>query len=477
MPLLECSGLSKSFSGVPVLRGVSLAVEPGEVLGLVGENGAGKSTLMNIVGGVVPAGEGAMRWNGEPYQPREPRDATRRGIAFVHQELNLFPNLSITDNFFLSEYRGWMIDRAGAARRAREMLAQVDLDIDPATPVERLSQGERQLVEIARALGARARLIIFDEPTTSLGPADAERLLATVERLAASGLGVIYISHALEEVLRLCRNIVVLRDGEVAARGARGQFDRGRLIAAMIGRTIEQIYPSHPDRPPGEVVLEARRLSQPGIVHDISFALRRGEIVGISGLMGSGRSELARILFGLDPCARGEIELNGRRIERLSTRRRIRLGMAFVTESRRDDGLFLEEPVEPNLRIVFPMQAKLEALIAGLRLRCANTDRQPVKQLSGGNQQKVALGKWLVRQPEVLILDEPTRGIDVGARHEIYRAMNELAAAGVALLVISSELEELTGMCDRILVMRKGEIRAEFPCAEFRRERILEAAV
>jgi ABC-type sugar transport system ATPase subunit len=465
-PALACSGLEKSFSGVPVLRGVSFAIAAGAVLGIAGENGAGKSTLMNIVGGVTPADRGEMSIAGDPYRPSGPLDAAARGIAFVHQELNLFPNLSIADNLFLPAYP--------KRDRAEALLKEVGLAIDPETRVERLSLAERQLVEIARAIGARARILILDEPTTSLSRNDAERLFALVRGLVAQGVAAIYISHALDDLLRLCDRLVILRDGAAVAEGPVTEFTKDRIVSAMVGRSIEQIFPPKPERNLGPVVLEASGVSQPGVVHDIGFSLRRGEVLGIAGLMGSGRSELARILFGLDPHSRGEIRLDGRRIDRFSTRERIGRGLAFVTESRRDDGLFLDQAVVSNLGIVAP--GPLDSLIDRLQIRCADPVRQPVRQLSGGNQQKVALGKWLTRPPAALILDEPTRGIDVGAKHEIYRAILDLAAAGAGVLVISSEIEELIGLCDRILVMRRGELRA-LDAAAFDREEILKAAL
>jgi ABC-type sugar transport system ATPase subunit len=466
MPALDCRGLTKSYSGVPVLRGVDLSAASGAVLGVAGENGAGKSTLMNLIGGVTGPDAGEMLVGGAPYRPTRPLDAAARGIAFVHQELNLFPNLSIADNLFLVSGR-----RAGAAA----LLQQVGLDLHPATPVERLSLAERQLVEIARAIGAHARILILDEPTTSLGRRDAERLFALVRDLTARGVAVIYISHALDDLLALSTELLVLRDGAVAASGPIHAFTRDRVISAMVGRAIDRIYPPKPGCALGPVVLEAAGVSQPGIVHDISFALRRGEVLGVAGLMGSGRSELARILFGLDPHARGEIRLDGQPIHRLSTRERIRRGLAFVTESRRDDGLFLDQGVDSNLTIVTSAAGPPDALIDRLRIRCSGP-HQPVRQLSGGNQQKVALGKWLARPPLALILDEPTRGIDVAAKLEIYRAILDLAAAGAGVLVISSEIEELIGICHRIVVMRKGELRA-LDAGPFDREEILRAAL
>ena len=481
-PAFECRELVKSFSGVPVLRNVSLAVSSGGIFGIAGENGAGKSTLMNIVGGVAVPDAGEMRIGGEPYSPESPLDAAARGVAFVHQELNLFPNLSIADNLFLTEFPRRralglpLIDRRAACSRAAAVLSEVGLELPPDTLVEHLSPGERQLVEIARSLRSDVRVLILDEPTTSLARVEAERLFAILRSLTARGIAVLYISHVLEDLLRLCRRILVLRDGAAVAEGPAADFNAERLVTAMVGRSIAQVFPLKPQRTAGPPVLEAEGVSQPGVVHDIRFTLRAGEVLGIAGLMGSGRTELARILFGLDPHSAGEVRLNGEPVGKLSTRARIARGLAFVTESRREDGLFLNQAVDANLRIVTHAKESLGALVQRLGIRCADAFRQPVRQLSGGNQQKVALGKWLTRRPAALILDEPTRGIDIGAKHEIYQAILELAGAGTGILVISSEIEELTGICDRIMVMRKGELRA-LEAGELDREQILKAAL
>ena len=477
-PALECRGLGKAYSGIPVLQNVTLSADRGAVLAVVGENGAGKSTLMNIIGGVTRPDAGAMLLHGAPYAPASPRDAFERGVAFVHQELNLFPNLSIADNLFLAAFptRAGAIDPLAIRQRASALLAEVGLTIAPETLVERLSPGERQLVEIARAVGARARVVILDEPTTSLTRADTGRLFDLIATLAARGIAVIYISHALEDVLRLATSILVLRDGAIVADGPAHEWTAGRLISAMVGRSIDHVFPPKPERVLGPPVLEAAGVSQPGVVHDVSFTLRAREVLGIAGLMGSGRTELARILFGLEPHASGEIRLNGLSITGLATRGRIARGLAFVTESRREDGLYLDQAVYPNLSAVTNLKDSLPALVDRLGIKTADPRRQPVRQLSGGNQQKVAIGKWLTRRPAVLILDEPTRGIDVGAKQEVYRAIVELASAGTGILVISSEIEELAGICDRIMVMRRGELLA-VESGDFNREQILKAAL
>ncbi|QDV34720.1 sugar ABC transporter ATP-binding protein [Tautonia plasticadhaerens] len=492
-PLLEVLGVCRSFFGVPVLREVDLAVGPGRILGLVGENGAGKSTLMNILGGVLPADSGRMRLGGEDYEPADPAEASRRGVAFIHQELNLFTNLSIAENLFLPCFPrlGPLIDRRRAASLAREALEAVELRRRPGTLVEDLSPGERQLVEVARALTVEARLIILDEPTTSLTAPEADRLFALIRRLRARGIGMIYISHALEDVLRLCDDVAVLRDGRLVGSGPASGFAVDHLIALMVGRDLGQLFPGRTARPSDEVVLGVEGLSRSGVVEEIRFSLRRGEILGLAGLMGSGRTELARILFGLDPADRGEVRLLGRPLGRSSPRARIRRGLAMLTEDRRGEGLLMEAGVAENVALAsLPrfsgwggglldgrrIADAVDGVTRAVRLRAAGPG-QPVRTLSGGNQQKVVLARWLMSGPSALILDEPTRGVDVGARQEIYRLIGELAAGGAGVLMISPEIEELIGMCDRILVMSRGEISGEFPRGGFDREAILRAAL
>lgn len=496
--LLEFREINKAFFGVSVLRDVSFSLARGEICGLVGENGAGKSTLMNILGGVLAADSGRMLLGGEAYAPRNPAEAAKRGIAFIHQELNLFGNLSIAENLCLGSMPRRrvlgvpFIDRRAMRARTRSLLDAVDLHVPPDTLVENLSPGQRQLVEIAKAIGADARIIILDEPTTSLTVHEAERLFAIIERLRSQGISMIYISHALGEVLRLCDRIVVLRDGEVVGAGLRGEFTAQRMISLMVGRTIDQLYPHREPCVRDDVALKVERLSQPGVVADVGFALRHGEILGLFGLMGSGRSELARILFGLDEHARGEIVVNGRRIDRPRPRESIRRSVAFLTENRREEGLLMDAAVNDNIALVsLPSFAgrrhpllhwpALQRAVADqareVRLTCASLDRQTAKTLSGGNQQKTVLAKWLLSRPSVLILDEPTRGIDVGAKQEIYLLISDLAAKGAGILLISSEIEELIGTCDRILVMSKGEIRGCVERERFDREDILKMAL
>jgi ribose transport system ATP-binding protein len=494
-PRVVVEGVRKSFRAVPVLRDVNVAISAGEVLGLVGENGAGKSTLMNILGGTLLADAGSMRVDGRPYVPRTPADARTAGIAFVHQELTLFPNLTIAENLqlvcFPLRTGGPWIDRAASRDRAVRSLQRVGLLRSPDTRVEQLSAGERQLVEIARALDADARVLILDEPTTSLGGSERDRLHGLVRELRAAGLSIVYISHELKDVLRECDRVSVLRDGVVVATGHAGDLTVDSLVRHMVGREVQELYPTRRSTPAVEPVLEVRRVTGPGSVTAISLTIHRGEIVGLFGLMGAGRSEFARVLFGLDRQTSGQIVLEGVPL-RDGPAPRIAQGLAFVTEDRHSDGLCLEASVADNLALpslrtfsrpplgILHLKAIARAVreVSAEVCLTGNSDvGTPVARLSGGNQQKVVLGKWLLTRPRVLILDEPTRGIDIGARAEIYQLLHRLVGEGTGLLVISSDLDELIGLCDRILVMRQGGISAGFLADSFDREDLLRAAL
>jgi ribose transport system ATP-binding protein len=493
---LRFEGIEKSFAGVPILRGVSFALGTGRTLGLVGENGAGKSTLMNILGGNLAPDGGRIFLDGRLHAPRHPQDAARAGVAFIHQELNLFTNLSIAENLFLTAFSCVaglpLIRRAAVRKRTSALLAEVGLVAAPDTPIDRLSAGERQLVEIARALSIDARLIILDEPTTSLSVRETEALFALMGRLRARGITTIYISHILEHILRLCDDLIVLRDGAVVGGGAVADFTTARLVSLMVGREMAQLYPERTGTPSTDPILEVRGVSQPGTVRDISLTLHRGEVLGISGLMGAGRSELARILFGLNRYTGGEVLLAGAQLGRDAPHRRIARGLAFLTEDRRHEGLCLDASIADNLALVSlrdyartPLRLldrrrwgeAVATIREAVRLSPQASNAQPVSTLSGGNQQKVVLAKWLLARPAVLILDEPTRGVDVGAKFELHRIILDLADRGAAVLVISSEVEELISICDRIVVMRDGELRGEFLRTEFDREKLLEAAL
>jgi ribose transport system ATP-binding protein len=500
-PVLELLGIEKSFFGVSVLKGVSLSLGAGRVLGLVGENGAGKSTLLNVLGGVLAPTAGSMRLDGAPYAPASPSDATAHGIAFVHQELNLFPNLGVAENVFLDALptRGPLVDRGRLESRTRALLDEIGLDVPPAALVEDLAPGERQLVEIAKALAVDARVLILDEPTTSLTAPEAERLFAIVERLRGQGRAIVYVSHALGDVLRLADEVLVLRDGAVVGGGPRATFDEARLVSLMVGRAIDAVFPVRRTAPAAEVALEADGIRAGHRVRGIDLAVRRGEVVGLAGLMGAGRTETLRALFGLDPVEAGEVRVAGRPVER-SPRAAIGRRVAFVTEDRRRDGLVMDATVADNLALVALPALASGAHLPPSRVAAAAAEQAravgvesatglgaPARSLSGGNQQKVVLGKWLMTRPAVFLLDEPTRGVDVGAKQQVYQLVADLADSGAAVLVASSEIDELVGLCDRILVVRRGEIVARFArwgpplagseTARFDREAILRAAL
>ena len=490
--ILTFTALSKSWFGVPAVKDLTLSVREGSVLGLIGQNGAGKSTLMNMIGGVVPPTSGQMHWRNLVYEPRTAADATKAGIAFIHQELNLFTNLTVAENLYIDGFprRFGLIDYKTIAARAKAILKRLNLDVSPQTIVGQLSPGERQLVEVAKALHNNASLIILDEPTTSLTPRETARLFETLGTLRAEGRTLIYISHILGDVARLCDDIAVLRDGSLVDQGASAGFPVPRMIRSMIGRDLAGMYPPRTTLPTETTLLQASGLSQPGILENVSFTVRRGEVVGLFGLMGSGRSELARILFGLDPVKKGELNLDGIPLVG-GPRERIAAGIAFVTENRREEGLMMEASIASNLSIVNigsyrrgplalvdtnELAVQSEASKQELGIKAGDISVQPVKALSGGNQQKVVIGKWLFKKPKLFILDEPTRGVDVGAKFEIYALADKIASDGNGILFISSELDELIGMADRIVVMSRGEIMGEIARADFDSEKILSMA-
>jgi ribose transport system ATP-binding protein len=495
--LLQTNALSKSFFGVPAVKEISIELHEGEILGLIGQNGAGKSTLMNLIGGVVQPDSGNMSFRGKRYKPRTPAEACKVGIAFIHQELNLFTNLSIAENIFIEDFPttglGFFsfVDRGAVTRRAKEALNAVGLNISPTTPIDRISPGERQLVEIAKALYRNTPLIIFDEPTTSLTARETERLFTLMRQLREQGKGIIYISHILTDVLALVDSIAVMRDGQLVTQESAKNFDTRRMISLMVGRNLDNLYPPRTSKPQNNPLLEVKNLTASGIVKDINLTINHGEVVGLFGLMGSGRTELARLLYGLDSFESGNIRIHGHHYRNNSPRSSIREHIAFVTENRREEGLLMNINIADNVSLVslpkfaytlFPMLKKNEMnddtreAVNTLQLKSGDIAKQPARSLSGGNQQKVVIAKWLLSDPLLFILDEPTRGIDVGAKYEIYHIIDQLATKGSGILFISSELDELIGMCDRILVMSRGEIVGEFTREKFNAEAILQTA-
>ncbi len=490
---LQVTGIAKRYGATVALDGVDLAVRPGEVLALLGENGAGKSTLMNVLSGEVQPDRGEMRLHGESFAPSAPTDARRRGVALIHQELSLCPHLSVTDNVLLGNEvsnRGW-IDRTAARARARALLAELPHpEIHPDKRLSDLSLPARQIVEICRALAGDARVLLMDEPTSSLQGSDVDRLFALIRRLAARGIAIVYISHFLEEVRQIADRYTVLRDGRTVGSGPIGGTTNDQLITMMVGRSAEGLFPTrHPPRD-AAVVLSVRGLAAPPRLHEASFELRAGEIFGIAGLLGSGRTELVRAVYGLDAAAAGTVELHGttRPARDASPADRVRHGVGYVSEDRKGEGLALPLSIADNLCATRPQRSRVGMIdlarqtertrhwIRELRVR-ARSASQAVRSLSGGNQQKVAIGRLLHQEADILLLDEPTRGIDIGSKADVYDIIARQAAAGRAILIVSSYLPELFGLCDRLAVMCRGRLSAARPIAEWTPERVLATAI
>jgi rhamnose transport system ATP-binding protein len=486
-PLLELKHISKTFPGVQALDDVQFDICAGEVHALLGENGAGKSTLIKIASGVYQADAGEILVSGEPVHFHNPNDAQRHGIATIYQELLLYPELTVAENIFMGHAprNGLGAIRWGAMReKADEILASLNIhDLDVTRKVGTLTVGNRQRVEIAKALSLNARILIMDEPTASLTEADVERLFSIMKLLKERGVGIIYISHRLPEVFEMGDRVTVLRDGKYILTKPVAETNEAELISRMVGRTIENLYPKI-DTSVGKVVLEVRSLNRKPLTHDVSIQLREGEIVGMAGLVGSGRSETAQVIFGITPAQSGTMQINGKTVKIKSPGEAMRHGIAYLPEDRGTQGLIRPMDVRENtsltvLRLLSratfinrPKETRLALdTIEKLNIRTYGP-QQIVGKLSGGNQQKVVVGKWLATIPQVLIMDEPTRGIDVGAKAEIHRLMSELAQRGMAILMISSELPEVLGMSDRILVMREGRIVAEFSREEATQENI-----
>jgi len=501
--ILEMRGIRKTFPGVNALDNVNLAVQPGEIHAVVGENGAGKSTLMKVLSGVYPHGSysGEIRFQGEERRFHDIGDSERVGIIIIHQELALVPTLSIAENIFLGneQARRGIIDWAITYRKTRELLAKVGLRESPNTLITHLGVGKQQLVEIAKALSKQVKLLILDEPTASLNESDSDALLALLLELKAHGIASILISHKLREISKVADTITILRDGSTVETldSRRDDASEDRIIRHMVGRELGDRFPKR-ERHVGETVFEIRNWNvyhpihvERQMVKGVNLTVRRGEIVGIAGLMGAGRTELAMSVFGGSYGKRigGQVLLHGRQIDVSTVRSAITAGIAYVTEDRKALGLVLDDEVKRNISLVnLPRVARRGVINTGrefavatdyrrqLKIRCADVF-QRVVNLSGGNQQKIVLSKWLFSDPEVLILDEPTRGIDVGAKYEIHSIVGALASEGKCILRISSEMPELLGVCDRIYVMNDGAFVGEFTAAEATQEKIMHAIV
>ncbi|MCL6591555.1 MAG: sugar ABC transporter ATP-binding protein [Firmicutes bacterium] len=489
--ILEMTGICKQFPGVIALKNVNLAVKAGEVLALMGENGAGKSTLIKILAGVYEKDQGQIIFDGKKVGISSPRQAHKMGISTIFQELNLLPNLNVAENIFMGdENRLWgaFYDYQSTYRKAQELMKQVGLNCDPKTLVKNLPVSQRQMVEVAKALSLKAKLIIMDEPTSSLTEHETQLLFKIIRRLKAEGVAVIYISHRMNEIFEIADRVVVLRDGMNAGELERHEMTEESIIQMMVGRELKNIF-AKTKAGIGPAIFAVQNLSAGGFLSNISFSLKRGEILGIAGLVGAGRTELIRAIFGLDPRISGKIIIDNQEVAIKSPKQAIRLGMAFVTEDRRGQGLITGMSVRENCTLVTLKQVqrwgfiknKAESFIVNrfiqlLRIKTPSIETK-VATLSGGNQQKVVLAKWLAAKPRILILDEPTRGIDVGAKAEIHRIMSELACQGVAIIMISSELPEIMGMSDRIIVMHEGRVTGELNRDEATQEKIMTLAI
>ncbi len=489
-PILELSGISKSFPGVKALEDARLALYPGEVTALVGENGAGKSTLVKIITGIYQPDAGEITLEGAPLAVPSPDSAFMAGITAIHQETVLFEELSVAENIFLGHQprrAGGLIDWPTMYARTHDLLARLDVRLDPSVPLKRLSIAQRHIVAIARALSVDARIVIMDEPTASLSRHEIEDLYGIIRGLKAQGKAILFITHKFDEIFAIADRYVVFRDSRFIGDGLIRDVTQDRLVTMMVGRTITQIYPKRPV-PLGDVVLEVQDLSHPTEFDGISFSLRRGEILGFYGLVGAGRSEVMQALFGITAPSRGRVRLDGRAVRIRRPHDAVRAGIVYVPEDRGKQGVVLPMSIVQN--ITLPqldrvsrrgfIDAASEFAVArqyGTRLQVRATSwSQPVDQLSGGNQQKVVIGKWLATRPKVIILDEPTKGIDVGSKAAVHDFTVELAEQGLAVIMVSSELPEVMGMADRIAVMHEGRIRRVFAREEATAEAIITAA-
>jgi ribose transport system ATP-binding protein len=474
IPLLRMHGIHKRFPGVHALKGVDLDLHAGECLALLGENGAGKSTLIKILGGAQQPDEGTLLLEGNPLVVQRPQDALGAGIAVIYQEFNLAPALTARENIFLGQEPSKLgvLPVADERKKAKELFGLLGADIDLETKCKNLPVAGQQLVEIAKALATNARILVMDEPSATLSQNEIEGLIRVIRSLKEKGIGIIYISHRLDEIDTICDRATVLRDGGFIGTSKVGELTREQLIEQMVGRSIDQEFPKEPATV-GKTLLAAKNLNRGKIVRDVSLEIKAGEILGLTGLVGSGRTETARILFGADKPDSGEIEIDGEPLNLRSPRDAIAAGICLLTEDRKSQGLILGQTIRENFGLPNLGKFSTQGLIDQRREREAlkrhseklqikmTGPEQPAGNLSGGNQQKVVLAKWLERDEQIFLFDEPTRGIDVGAKYEIYQLLNQLAAEGKGILMISSELPEILGMSDRIVVMHEGRVKGE----------------
>ena len=489
--MIEMTGISKAFNGNTVLNNVEFEIAPGEIHALMGENGAGKSTLMKILTGIYTRDSGEIKIKGNPVEFKNPKEAEQAGIAVIHQELNILPDLTVAENLFLGNEKTFgksgILKTKEMNKAAKEVLLNLGLDVDVKTTARNLSVGKQQIVEIAKAISSNADVIIMDEPTAALTDREIETLFETIRALQAKGVSFVYISHRMEEIFAICDRITILRDGSyVGVRNIKETtFDE--IVQMMVGRELGGRFPDRTSKI-GDVKLVAKNLTRKGFFEDVSFELRKGEILGVAGLMGAGRTEVVQSLFGYKKLDSGELILDGKQVKINTPLDAIKLGFGFVTEDRKSEGLILDFSVKENLGITnFNKISKngvvnnqkekslYDSMVKRLGVRTSGPG-QTVKSLSGGNQQKIVIAKWLGIEPDILILDEPTRGVDVGAKKEIYSIVNTLAENGVSIIMISSELPEIIGMVDRVLVMHEGKITGEITKEEMTQEKIMHYA-
>jgi ribose transport system ATP-binding protein len=490
-PRLTLTNVEKAFAGNTVLHGVTLTVQPGEVHGLLGENGAGKSTLLNILSGVLAADGGTVEIDGIPVAIHSPREATHAGIAMIHQELQQVPELTVAQNIFLGaalrRSGGIIVDRRAQEAEARRLLAPLDAGIDVTAPVRGLRVAQRQIVEIAKALRANARIIAMDEPTSSLTPNEFERLVGVIGRLSAQGVSIIYVSHKMDEVFRVCQSATILRDGRLISRVPIPATPVRQVIELMVGR--ELALATHHGFATDRIIMRVSNLTRGKSVQQVGFDLHAGEVLGIAGLVGSGRTELLRLIAGVDRADAGQVEIGGVAVPASGPRARIRAGFGLVPEERKRDGIVRHRPVTSNVGLPSmrafsfmgivrqrALKARTEELMREVRLRPLDVER-PVGSFSGGNQQKAIIGRWLAADTRIFLFDEPTRGIDVGAKAEIYDLIEKLAREGRAVIVVSSEIAEVIRLSDRVLVMREGRIAADIGPGEITETNIARHAI
>lgn len=489
-PIFTISGVSKRFDATQALSDVSLELQAGEVHGLVGENGAGKSTLIKIMTGIHTADEGVMRLDGQEFNPRDAADAQLHGVAAIYQEPSIFPDLTVAENIFIGHQdRGWVVNWRALMSDAEDILATLDIETDPDMPAAGLTVAAQQAVEIAKAISLHTRVLIMDEPTAALSAHEVQRLFGQVTKLKEAGVAVLFITHRLEELFEICDRISVFRDGRHISTRVIADVTEESIVREMVGRDPSEFF-ARGEHPEGEVMLRVDSLTLPGTFSDVSFEVRRGEVLGLAGLVGAGRTDVALALFGIAPAESGTIELEGEMTRVDSPNQALANGIAYLSEDRRGFGLSLSQSVSANITL-----ATLQRYTTGLGMvdrRAEGRDAQdlsdrldirtpdldtPVGNLSGGNQQKTMLAKWLNTEPRVLILDEPTRGIDVGAKQDVHRFIDELARSGIAIIMISSDLPEVLAMSDRVAVMREGRVQAIFSRDEASQERVMAAAV